>query len=196
MFNEIVGKDGFNEEQVGALSEDLDQDKARICLHGGREIPCLDGWWLIHEANRIFGFGKWDRRTEEMILVHEREIEECYGVSVVNVSYVSKVSITVQAPHAEENIVREATGAGHCSSVNAGLAHEVAAKTAEIDGMKNALMTFGFPFGLGLVPEFAMTAGLEEKNGVEDGAEEPNFYVRGGSSYPTVDPGENGSAGE
>ena len=152
MFNEIVGKDGFNEEQVGALSEDLDQDKARICLHGGREIPCLDGWWLIHEANRIFGFGKWDRRTEELILVQEREIEEDYGVSVFHVSYVSKVSITVQAPHAEENIVREATGAGHCSSVNAGLAHEVAAKTAEIDGMKNALMTFGFPFGLGLVP--------------------------------------------
>ena len=37
-----------------------------------------------------------------------------------------------------------------------------------------------------------MTAGLEEKTGIEEETEEPNFYVRGGAGYSSADSQENG----
>ena len=139
--------DGFSDGQVDALNKKLDVRHVSQRQGGfGASLSYIEGHHAIREANRIFGFGQWDRRTEEITLVNEDKGEDgkCY------VSYTAKVEITVQTPDSKEAIVRQGTGAGHGFSKRMGEAHESAVKEAETDAMKRALMTFGDPFGLAL----------------------------------------------
>jgi len=142
--------DGFSPAQVEELSKKLDIRNVKDRVGGGgMRLSYIEGWFAIKEANRIFGFGLWDRRMEE--LTETSVIEEDHGSGKRwRVSYLAKVQIIVQVPDAKESIVREGIGAGHGISKNPGEAHEAAAKEAETDAMKRALMTFGNSFGLAL----------------------------------------------
>ena len=59
-----------------------------------------------------------------------------------------RVRITVRA--GDTRIVREGCGVGESSALSPGQAHDFAAKAAETDATKRALMTFGNAFGLSL----------------------------------------------
>ena len=63
-------------------------------------------------------------------------------------AYVARVRITVRA--GETRIVREGCGVGESSALSPGQAYDFAAKAAETDATKRALMTFGNAFGLSL----------------------------------------------
>ena len=144
---EVERVDGFSCEQVADLSAKLDiRNVKKRSGGGGMQLSYIEGHHAIREANRIFGFGQWDRRLEELTLTSEVENDKGQW----RVSYLAKVQIIVQVPEAKESIVREGIGAGHGYSRNPGEAHEAAAKEAETDAMKRALMTFGNPFGLAL----------------------------------------------
>ena len=110
----------------------------------------LEGWQVIAEANRIFGFDGWQRQTIAVRCVAQaertigREQKPGWGVT-----YTARVRITVICGGLTP-LVREGTGAGHGIDVDLGQAHESAIKEAETDAMKRALMTFGNPFGLAL----------------------------------------------
>ncbi len=47
---------GFSERQVAALSAPLDRAKVRQREQGRTRLSYLEGWQVISEANRIFGF--------------------------------------------------------------------------------------------------------------------------------------------
>jgi hypothetical protein len=148
---------GFSPEQVTQLSQPLTRDHVKTRKQGGKTVSYVEGWHAIAEANRIFGFGAWDRHTLEVACVYcaERPIgrppvregdppqKEGWGVT-----YTAKVRITVRTDR--DRITREGCGAGHGIDVDQGQAHESAIKEAETDAMKRALMTFGNPFGLAL----------------------------------------------
>jgi DNA recombination protein Rad52 len=140
----------FTPDQVQALTAPLDRAKVKQRSQSGRSLSYLEGWQVIAEANRIFGFDGWQRETISVHCVSERERgigrdqKPGWGVT-----YTCRVRITVG--HAMGAVViREGTGAGHGIDVDCGLAHESAIKEAETDAMKRALMTFGNPFGLAL----------------------------------------------
>jgi DNA recombination protein Rad52 len=135
----------FTPEQVAMLSAKLDKGAVKSRSRGGRSVSYIEGWHAIDEANRIFGFGGWQRETIDIRVVSEkpRKIGES-AKDGWGVSYVARVRITVG------DIVREGVGAGHGIDVDLGQAHESAIKEAETDAMKRALMTFGNPFGLAL----------------------------------------------
>jgi len=140
----------FTPDQVAALQAPLDRAKVKQRSQSGRSLSYLEGWQVIAEANRIFGFDGWQRETitEKCVAEHQREVgrdkKPGWGVT-----YTCRVRITVG--HAMGAVViREGTGAGHGIDVDLGLAHESAIKEAETDAMKRALMTFGNPFGLAL----------------------------------------------
>jgi len=138
----------FTDAQVAALSAPLNRAHVATRSQSGRSLSYVEGWHVIAEANRIFGFGNWHRETVEMRLVCERERAVGQGQGF-GVSYLSRVRVTVFAgEHA--GIIREGYGTGHGIDRDPGLAHESAAKESETDGMKRALMTFGNPFGLAL----------------------------------------------
>lgn len=137
----------FDPKQIAALEAPLDRKHVATRQQSGRALSYVEGWHAIAEANRIFGFGEWHRETQEMRLVAERERTVGQGTGW-GVSYVCRVRLTVLTESGP--VIRDGYGAGHGIDRDIGLAHESAAKEAETDAMKRALMTFGNPFGLAL----------------------------------------------
>ena len=133
----------FTDEQREALKAKLRYRHVRTRASNGTPISYVEGWHVIAEANRIFGYDCWDRQTlSPRCLWRETQRGEttCF--------YTAKVRITVRAGAAM--IVREGIGTGTGRSSAAETAHEIALKAAETDATKRALATFGNPFGLAL----------------------------------------------
>ena len=133
----------FTDEQREALKAKLRYRHVRTRASNGTPISYVEGWHVIAEANRIFGYDCWDRQTlSPRCLWRETQRGEttCF--------YTAKVRITVRAGDAM--IVREGIGTGTGRSSAAETAHEIALKAAETDATKRALATFGNPFGLAL----------------------------------------------
>jgi len=142
----------FSAEQITALSAPLDRAKVRQRRQGRSQVSYLEGWQVIAEANRIFGFDGWQRETIALRCVHQSERligeEQRPGWGV---TYTARVRISVSASSAgQPALIREGCGAGHGIDTDLGQAHESALKEAETDAMKRALMTFGNAFGLAL----------------------------------------------
>ena len=141
---------GFTPTQVNALRAPLDRANVQVRSQSGRQLSYIEGWHAIAEANRIFGFDRWQRETVDIKCVSERERKigrdqkPGWGVT-----YTARVRVTVYAGGMPP-LIREGCGAGHGIDVDPGQAHESALKEAETDAMKRALMTFGNPFGLAL----------------------------------------------
>ena len=134
----------FTHEQTALLSGPLDKANVATRTQGGTTLSYIAAWHAIAEANRIFGFGCWDRETVEL-----RQLGEPRLVDGKNrVGYSARVRITVRA--GDSVIVREGCGFGSGIDRDTDQAHESALKEAESDAMKRALMTFGNPFGLAL----------------------------------------------
>jgi Rad52/22 family double-strand break repair protein/Protein of unknown function (DUF968) len=141
----------FSDPQIKRLSGKLDGKHVRTRELRGRTLSYVEGWHVIAEANRIFGFDGWDRETAwaECIWAEpKREPRMC--------AYAARVRIRVRA--GQTIICREGSGVGHGSGATLGEAHESALKEAETDAMKRALATFGNLFGLALYDK--------EQNGV------------------------------
>jgi DNA recombination protein Rad52 len=140
---------GFSERQVAALSAPLDRANVRQREQGRSRVSYLEGWQVIAEANRIFGFDGWERSTliSRCVAEHERPIGRDRK-SGWGVTYIARVRVTITAGN--RTLIREGSGAGHGIDADLGLAHESALKEAETDATKRALMTFGNPFGLAL----------------------------------------------
>jgi len=115
----------------------------RTRQHSGLTLSYIEGWHVIAEANRIFGYDAWDRQTMAVKCVWEGMKGNRSACS-----YIARVRVRVRAGDAE--ICREGCGSGHGLGLTPGEAHESAIKEAETDAMKRALSTFGNPFGLAL----------------------------------------------
>ena len=109
----------------------------------GKVLHYLEGWHIISEANRIFGYDGWDRETLQSQCVWQKQIDYRYAAA-----YLTRVKITVRA--GDKVINREGIGSGEALAGTAGQAHERASKAAETDATKRALSTFGNSFGLSL----------------------------------------------
>lgn len=139
------------------LSAKLDSRHVKPPKQYGPKGDYLEGWFVIAEANRIFGFGAWSYEIADLRLVSERDREigpqkkPGFGVT-----YIARIVVTVGG------VQREDVGAGHGYDVDCGLAHESAIKEAVTDALKRALRTFGNPFGLALYDK--------ERAGVQDTA--------------------------
>ena len=135
----------FTPEQNQMLAAKLASGSVKTRKQGGAEVSYIEGWHVIAEANRIFGFDRWTRETMEIKCASEKEREigsarhPGWGVT-----YLCKVRVIV------DGVAREGCGAGHGIDRDLGQAHESAIKEAETDAMKRAFMTFGNQFGLAL----------------------------------------------
>jgi len=133
----------FSSQQVRKLKSRLKPQHVRLREVEGQNLHYLEGWHVVAEANRIFGFDGWDRETVSNTCVWTRQIGGRYCAA-----YVARVRITVRAGDA--TIIREGSGAGESNEPTPGQAHDRASKAAETDATKRALTTFGNCFGLTL----------------------------------------------
>jgi len=124
----------------------------------------VEGWHVIAEANRIFGYDAWDRHTLSTRCVWAGAANSQYGAA-----YVAKVRVAVRA--GPLTITREGCGSGEAKAFTPGEAHELALKAAETDGTKRAFATFGNPFGLALYDR--NLAGVKNRKTL---ASSPNDY--------------------
>lgn len=160
----------FNAQQTRALRAKLRRRHVRTRLAHGKAMAFVEGWHVIAEANRIFGFEYWDRRTLAPRCIWTKVRRD--GQTAV--LYTTTVRITVRA--GAEVIMRDGIGTGSGVAVDPEIAHDIALKAAETDATKRALATFGNPFGLALYDkEQAGVTGRAQrpKSGVAAGAHEP-----------------------
>ena len=127
----------FTKEQIEQLNQPINPKVVSYREKGNFQLAYLESWYVINEANRIFGFDGWQSETVQLDCVQSDEF--C-------VTYIAKVRVTIN------DVIREGVGAGHGKgkSVNLGDKHESAVKEAESDARKRAFMQFGSQFGLSL----------------------------------------------
>src|SRR5262245_57758905 len=133
----------FSDTQARQLKAKLDSHHVKARKENGATLHYIEGWHAIAEANRIFGYDAWDRRTVATRCVWT----EARGIHFL-AAYTARVRISVRA--GDIVIVREGCGTGEARASSPGQAHEIVLKTAETDATKRALATFGNPFGLAL----------------------------------------------
>lgn len=139
----------FTDIQKAELAKPLGRDAVKERKQAGRKLSYVEGWHVIAEANRIFGFDGWDRETISLTETN-RDLVNLTGdngpYQQWRLGYIAKVRVRVGA------VIREGTGygSGMGKPEAIGDAVEGAIKEAETDAMKRALMTFGNPFGLAL----------------------------------------------
>jgi len=133
----------FSDTQARQLKAKLDGQHVKARKENGATLHYIEGWHAIAEANRIFGYDAWDRRTVATRCVWTAATGPNYFAA-----YTARVRISVRA--GDIVIVREGCGTGEAKAITPGQAHEIALKTAETDATKRALATFGNPFGLAL----------------------------------------------
>src|SRR4051794_17813381 len=120
---------GFSSKQVAALRRNVEERHIRTRQSNGRELSYLEGWYVIAQANRIFGFDGWSRETLESKCVLARE-NRGYFTAV----YTAKVRLTVQANGA--SVIREGHGTGEGRGESPGEVHDTALKAAGTDATK------------------------------------------------------------
>ena len=127
----------FTKEQTEQLNQPIDPKVVAFRQQGSMLLAYLESWYVINEANRIFGFDGWQSETVQL---------DCVQSDDFCVTYIAKVRVTIN------DVIREGVGAGHGKgkSVNLGDKHESAVKEAESDARKRAFMQFGSQFGLSL----------------------------------------------
>lgn len=135
---------GMTPEQKQELGAMLDRKHIAKRNQGQTTLSYIEGHHAIREANRIFDFDGWTRETFDWKLVQQEVKKNSNNRELNYVAYLCMCRVTV------EGIVREGVGFGQGQDADLGKAHESAAKEAETDAMKRALMTFGDPFGLAL----------------------------------------------
>jgi DNA recombination protein Rad52 len=133
----------LSDTQVRHLRAKLEARYVKTRKANGTDLHYVEGWHVIAEANRIFGYDAWDRRTLTSHCVWSGQSGASYGAA-----YTAKVRVSVRA--GDITIVREGSGTGEGRAPTPGQAHELALKGAETDATKRALATFGNPFGLAL----------------------------------------------
>src|SRR6185437_14850118 len=141
-----MGKDevmAFTGDQVKELRAKLEARHVKTRNANGVSLNYVEGWHVIAEANRIFGYDAWDRRTLASHCVWSGESGAYHGAA-----YTAKVRVGVRA--GDTTIVREGSGTGEGKAPTPGQAHDLALKGAETHATKRALATFGNPFGLAL----------------------------------------------
>src|SRR4029078_1695690 len=130
----------LSDVQLRQLRAKLDSRYIRTRKANGTDLHYVEGWHVISEANRIFGYDAWDRRTVATKCVSNSGNGQRHFAA-----YTAKVRIAVRA--GDITIVREGSGTGEGSGLTPGQAHEIALKSAETDATKRALATFGNVFG-------------------------------------------------
>src|SRR5689334_11696655 len=136
----------INEE----LSKKLDSKhvSTRKAFDGGPTLSYVEGHHVIREANRIFGFGGWNKSIESLEIDQCEQKKDRNGNDVWYVGYVCRGSVNALCPKDDSHgyeytrFVQDA-GFGQGIDKDLGRAHESAIKEAVTDMMKRCLKDFG-----------------------------------------------------
>ncbi len=127
--------------QIEELKKPLDPSRVlRRVGFRGQQLEYLPVHDVIETANRIFGYGGWQREIRRLEKVYEDETDGVYSVG-----YLCEYRVRVG------DVVHEDVGFGSSSNQpDPAQAHEMAVKAAVSDALKRCFRAFGDQFGLSL----------------------------------------------
>ena len=67
---------GFSQRQLKKLATGLDPARIQTKEQDGKSLSYVEGWFVVHEANRIFGYDGWDREMVHCERLFERKTSE------------------------------------------------------------------------------------------------------------------------
>jgi len=131
----------FTPEQIAMMQAPLDP-KHVVKPSGsfGPKGDYLEGWHVINEMNRVFGFDGWSYTID----LTRDALEKVEGKDQWQAAYTCVCTLRVG------DVVRQDVGFGSGSAKMIGDAVEGATKEAATDALKRAARTFGNVFGLAL----------------------------------------------
>ena len=106
----------FCDSQVSQLKAKLDARHVKTRVVGGTRLSYVEGWHVIAEANRIFGFDGWDRSTKVANCVFSGSKSGNH-----HAAYVATVRVRVRA--GDVTVIREGSGSGEAIAATPGQAH-------------------------------------------------------------------------
>lgn len=128
-------------EQIKMLQAPLDpKHVVKPSGNFGPKGDYLEGWHVINELNRIFGFDGWSYTID----LSRDALERAEGKDQWQAAYTCVCTLTVG------DTVRQDVGFGSGFAKMVGDAIEGATKEAVTDALKRCARTFGNPFGLAL----------------------------------------------
>jgi hypothetical protein len=135
---------GFNDWQKQQLRADLPRDVI-MTKPGKAGAYYLPGWYVIDEANRIFGHDGWSFRVLEIREVYSGRKGPGDGANVLG-AYEALVEVSVGG------VVRQDVGLDAFDDPPGAVVSGIdkARKGSVTDGLKRCLRTFGMPLGLAL----------------------------------------------
>jgi DNA recombination protein Rad52 len=131
----------FTDTQIKALEAPL--DSAHVKKPDGKFGPkgdYLEGWHVINELNRVFGFDGWSYRID----LTRDALERADGKDQWQAAYTCVCTLIVG------DVTRQDVGFGSGFAKGVGDAIEGATKEAATDALKRCARTFGNIFGLAL----------------------------------------------
>ena len=137
------------------LDRKLDPAHVKPPSKFGPKGDYLEGWFVIQEANRIFGHGAWSYTIKALTKDSVVEGQNGKGETQWQAAYTCIVTLTVG------DVIREDVGFGSGFAKQIGDAIEGATKEAVTDALKRALRTFGNPFGLALYDKSRANVGVD-----------------------------------
>jgi DNA repair and recombination protein RAD52 len=133
-----------NDNQIKALQANLDPKHVKKPTgQFGPKGDYLEGWHVINELNRIFGFDGWSY-TIDLSRDDLREAKDSKGNPQWQAAYTCICTLKVG------DAVRQDVGFGSGFAKSIGDAIEGATKEAATDALKRCARTFGNVFGLAL----------------------------------------------
>lgn len=134
----------FTPKQNSALAEPLDAKHiVKPTGHFGPKGDYLEGWHVINELNRVFGFDGWSYRIELTRDALEQGTDS-NGSPQWQAAYTCVCTLIV------DEVMRQDVGFGSGFAKAIGDAIEGATKEAATDALKRCARTFGNIFGLAL----------------------------------------------
>ena len=153
----------LSDEQITELLKPIDPNRV---AKDGKGFSHVEAWDIRRTMNRIFGFGNWSARVENMELISEREITMKSGKSGWNVVYRAKCVLDVGEFTDGQGCYTE-WAAGDSTNPVLAEAHDQAIKTAESQAFKRCAVNLGDQFGLSLYDNGSTHATVQEIVGRE-----------------------------
>jgi len=105
----------FTEAQTKALGAKLNAKHVKTRNCDGQNLSYVEGWHVISEANRIFGFDGWDRETVFAECVWQGRDQGQHTCS-----YIARVRVRAE----DIVVIREGSGSGDGFGTYPGEVHE------------------------------------------------------------------------
>jgi hypothetical protein len=140
-----MNRTGITAEQYDILLKPLAASRVANRTQAGRSLAYVEAWDIKAHLIRIFGFGGWSWRVNDIALAFE-DIESKDGKTRYSVGY--RVTGVLSVPALGCEYAEAAVG--FSTLPQRGEAHDMAVKTAESDALKRAAINLGTQFGLSL----------------------------------------------